>query len=176
MNPLLLVEDDARLRRGLTRSLEHSGFVVTEAVNLMGALALCGCATYTHAVVDLRLPDGSGLEVVTALVKKSPQARIIVLSGWGSIATAVEAVRRGAADFLAKPVAPAQLTQALLGIVPEAPTPATADQVPSLDRVEWEHIQRVLSETDNNVSEAARRLGLHRRSLQRKLGKRPPSR
>ncbi len=174
---LLLAEDDAYLRRVLARALRARGFEVLEAGSLETARQLLdGDAAPAFGVFDLKLPDGSGLDLVTGLAARNKAARSVVLTGWGSIPTALEAVRRGAADFLAKPIEIGDLLHAL-GEGPEAPeTPPAEPVVPSLDRVEWEHIQRVMASCDGNVSQAARLLGLHRRSLQRKLGKRPPLR
>ena len=176
---LLLVEDDLRLRRALARVFQQQGWLVVEAGDLQAARE-AGRPTLARAVVDLRLPDGSGIDLVEPIRRAAPGARIVVLSGWGSIATALEAVRRGASDFLSKPVATDRLLRAVSGepaaAGPDCDGDADRASVPSLDRVEWEHIQRVMVEVDGNVSQAARLLGLHRRSLQRKLSKRPPNR
>ena len=140
-----------------------------------GRELLAGEAIPSFGIFDLKLPDGSGLDLVSGLSARNPQARSVVLTGWGSIPTALEAVRRGAIDFLAKPIEIGDLLRAL-GEAPAVEATPGEPEVPSLDRVEWEHIQRVLASCDGNVSQAARLLGLHRRSLQRKLGKRPPRR
>jgi two-component system response regulator RegA len=128
-------------------------------------------------LLDLRMPGESGLEAIPRLRGLLPRARIVVLTGFGSIATAVEAVRRGATDYLTKPVDTDHIIEAF-SRDPSAPRPAQVGSAapPSLDRVEWEHIQRVLAECGGNVSRAARALGMHRRSLQRKLGRHAPRR
>ena len=181
MNPetegaLLLVEDDTSLRKALARALSGRGFSV-EAVASCGAAQeqleeTAGRSPLRFAVLDLRLPDGSGLDLVPLLLERYPAMRVVVLTGWGSIATALRALRLGAVDFLAKPVEVDALVRALLG---QAAPDEEGDEVPfpTLDQVEWEHLQRVLEESQGNISLAARRLGLHRRSLQRKLAKRP---
>lgn len=172
---LLLAEDDAYLRRVLARALAARGFEVLEAAGVERARELlAGVAAPAFGIFDLKLPDGSGLDLVSLLNARNPAARSVVLTGWGSIPTALEAVRRGAVDFLAKPVEIEDLLRSLGG-APAAELPPEP-VVPSLDRVEWEHIQRVMASCEGNVSQAARLLGLHRRSLQRKLGKRPPQR
>lgn len=175
---LLLVEDDAVFRAALGRALTHRGFHVVEAGTVAEALTQARRSAPGNAVLDLRLPDGSGLDLLGELLRIAPALRAVILTGWGSIATAMQAVRLGAVDFLAKPVDPDRVASALRSDrskVAEGDV-AVAEQVPSLDRVEWEHIQRVLAECEGNVSKTARLLGLHRRSLQRKLGKRPSAR
>jgi two-component system response regulator RegA len=138
--------------------------------------AITALATFVpeRAIVDLRMPGPSGLELVAALKRVDPNTMIIVLTGYGSIPTAVEAVKRGAVQYLTKPAEPAEIEAAFDG----ARALATDDTAapPSLDRVGWEHIQRVLADCSGNISEAARRLGMHRRTLQRKLQKHPPRR
>lgn len=175
---LLLVEDDSIFRSTLARALGHRGFTVQEAGSVAEARALAHVTPPATAVLDLRLPDGSGLRLLEELRRLSPGIRAVILTGWGSIATAMEAVRLGAVDFLAKPVDADRVAQALRPVSPGATLIGDGAEptVPSLDRVEWEHIQRVLAECDGNVSRTARLLGLHRRSLQRKLGKRPSPR
>ncbi len=175
---LLLVEDDPVFRAALGRALAHRGYLVVEAGTVAEALTRARRDPPRNAVLDLRLPDGSGLDLLGELLSLTPALRAVILTGWGSIATAMQAVRLGAVDFLAKPVDPDRVASALRSdrskVPPEDGT--VAGQVPSLNRVEWEHIQRVLAECEGNVSKAARLLGLHRRSLQRKLGKRPSTR
>jgi two-component system, response regulator RegA len=172
---LLVVDDDDVFRPRLARALRSRGWVVREAADV----ATAGGAVAEHAigwaVVDLRLPDGSGLDVVCALREAHPDARIVVLTGYGSIATALEAVRLGATHYLTKPVTVDDVVAGFAGGTPATEPPAD-DEVPSLARVEWEHINRVLADSGGNVSEAARRLGMHRRSLQRKLQKKPTPR
>ncbi|MGE3274912.1 MAG: response regulator transcription factor [Vicinamibacterales bacterium] len=173
---VLLVEDDERLRTRLARALEERGFEVRAAEDRASAIAAATDDSPEYAIVDLRLPDGSGLEVVSGLRAIDPATRVVVLTGYGSIATAVEAVRLGAADYLTKPADTDQIVAVLLGQAPASPTSPGAIEVPSLARVEWEHIQRVLADCGGNISQAARLLGIHRRSLQRKLSKFPVSR
>jgi len=168
---LLIVEDDAALRERLARAFEARGFDVQTAATADDALARLAADTPEFVVLDLRMPGGSGLDLVSRFKEADPATRIVVLTGYGSIATAVEAVRRGAAHYLTKPADADEILAALTG------GPAVGPTVPSkpmsLDQVEWEHISRVLLECQGNVSEAARVLGLHRRSLQRKLAKYP---
>jgi len=171
---VLLVEDDGVFRQRLRRSLEGHGLEVTEAADVPAALAYIARKEFAFAIVDLRLPGGSGLGVVGALAEAGAEVRTIVLTGFGSIASALEALRLGAADYLTKPASVEQICAALLAQA--TPRKRPADDVPSLARVEWEHINRVLNEVDGNISEAARLLGIHRRSLQRKLSKFPTRR
>jgi two-component system response regulator RegA len=174
---ILVVDDDATFRTRLVRALSNRGFETYEAADGDAAIAVAKTSRPTRAIVDLRMPGMSGLELIDALVKLDPDIQILVLTGYGSIATAVEAVRLGAIDYLSKPVDTEQIlsvferdTESLAAGI-NAPM---TDTPPSLARVEYEHIQRVLSDAGGNISEAARRLGIHRRSLQRKLGKLPP--
>ncbi len=172
---LLLVEDDETFRTRLARALRDRGLVVFEAGTAEAAIAQARVDTPELAVVDLRLPHASGLDVVRELVALDPTTAVVVLTGYGSIATALEAMRLGARHYLAKPAHADQILAALEGGA--APASASSlDDVPSLARVEWEHIQRVLHDCDGNISQAARLLGLHRRSLQRKLLKYPSPR
>jgi two-component system response regulator RegA len=168
---VLIVEDDAVLRGRLARAFRERGFEAREAADAATARAAAAAEAPEYAVVDLRLPDASGLEVVRELLACDASTAVVVLTGYGSIATALEAVRLGAAHYLTKP---ADVEQILAGFERRngAGTPAP-DTAPSLARVEWEHINRVLADCDGNVSHAARVLGLHRRSLQRKLAKFP---
>jgi two-component system, response regulator RegA len=174
---VLVVDDDEVFRSRLARALGDRGWKVRQASDVATARTAIEEAAPGHAVIDLRLPDGSGLEVVRAARSASRTAPIIVLTGYGSIATALEAVRLGATNYLTKPTG---VDEILAGFSPGALTvgepPAPADTVPSLARVEWEHINRVLVDSGGNVSEAARRLGMHRRTLQRKLSKHPTRR
>lgn len=171
---LLVVEDDPHLRTRLVRAFKDRGFAAQGAESVQEALRLSDEAP-EYAVVDLRIGDGSGLEVVRALVAKDPATRIVMLTGYGSIATAVEAMRLGAVNYLTKPADADEILTALRrGETSDAPTPP--GETLSLARAEWEHINRVLVDVSGNISEAARRLGLHRRSLQRKLSKYPPTR
>lgn len=169
----LLVDDDELFRERLARALAQRGFVVFTAANHDEALAVASRASLDRAVVDLRMPGKSGLEVVRGLKQLDEELEVLVLSGFGSIATAIEAVKLGATNFLPKPADLDDIMNAF-DSSPEEKNVMEAHEVPSLARAEWEHIHRVLSDCGGNVSEAARRLGIHRRSLQRKLRKRAP--
>jgi two-component system response regulator RegA len=158
---LLIVEDDKPFLERLTRAMETRGF-----------LAQIGRAAPAFAVVDLRLGDGNGLDVVSALKRKRPDARAIVLTGYGNIATAVTAVKMGAVDYLSKPADADDVVAALLASGTEKSEPPSNPM--SADRVRWEHIQRIYEMCNRNVSETARRLNMHRRTLQRILAKRAP--
>jgi len=173
---LLLVDDDRVLRERLARALRERGLDVRTAAGCDDALARARERAPGRAVVDLRMPGRSGLDLVRELREIHPAIRIVVLTGYGSIATAVEAIRLGAVHYLQKPADADDVLAAFSrGNEPTSPTPETSEPTaPSLARAEWEHINRVLADCDGNVSEAARRLGLHRRSLQRKLSKLPP--
>jgi two-component system response regulator RegA len=171
---VLLIDDDEVFARVLARALAARGFGVQTAGNRADALAAARELEPDHAVLDLKLGEENGLALIPELLEIQPDLRILLLTGYASIATAVEAIKRGATDYLAKPVDADQVVQALRGGgegAEPASTPSFA--APPLKRLEWEHIQRVLAECDGNISEAARRLGLHRRTLQRKLAKRP---
>ncbi len=169
---LLLLDDDAPLRTRLGRALEVRGFEpvlaesVTEAINQVRARAPA------YAVLDMRLEDGNGLQVVRALQAARPDAKIVMLTGYGNIATAVAAVKAGAIDYLAKPADADDVARALLAVGGESPPPP--ENPMSADRVRWEHIQRIYEMCGKNVSETARRLNMHRRTLQRILSKRAP--
>ena len=169
---LLLVEDDRVLRERLARALRERGYDVLTAADLDEALSAARAEPPELAVVDLKLPGGSGLELVRQLRALEPTTRILVLTGYGSIATAVEAMKLGATHYLAKP---ADADEILAGLGKgDAPAATIEASVPTLARTEWEHIHRVLGDAGGNVSEAARRLGIHRRSLQRKLSRLAP--
>lgn len=171
---VLLIDDDAVFTRVLARALDGRGFDVATAHDGASALQSLRERPCEHIVLDLKLGNENGLALIPRLLGQCPQARILLLTGYASIATAVEAIKRGAADYLAKPVDADQVVQALLGEDGDSgELPPVPDLPPALKRLEWEHIQRVLVESDGNISEAARRLGLHRRTLQRKLAKRP---
>jgi two-component system response regulator RegA len=170
---LLLVDDDATLRARLARAFRVRGFAVREAGGAAAALALAREESPELAVVDLRMPDGDGLELVRALLQIDATTNVVVLTGYGSIATALEAVRLGATHFVTKPADADDLLAAFARADGAVAEPPPGQPVPTLARVEWEHIQRVLTDCGGNVSEAARRLGIHRRSLQRKLAKHP---
>ncbi|MBN8292197.1 ActR/PrrA/RegA family redox response regulator transcription factor [Rhodobacter sp. NTK016B] len=170
---LLLVDDDEVFLKRLARAMERRGFVVDTAGSVAAGKALAVSRPPAYAVIDLRLEDGNGLDVVEALRAKRPDARIVVLTGYGAIATAVAAVKIGATDYLSKPADAGEVVNALLqregDVLPEPP-----ENPMSADRVRWEHIQRVYEQCDRNVSETARRLSMHRRTLQRILAKRSP--
>jgi two-component system response regulator RegA len=169
---LLIVDDDERFGDRLARAMERRGFTVETAVSVAEGIEAAKRQKPGYAVVDLRLGDGSGLEVVEALRDVRADARIIVLTGYGNIATAVAAVKVGATDYLPKPADADQIEAALLAA--EGSLPPPPDQPMSADRVRWEHIQRVYEQCDRNVSETARRLRMHRRTLQRILAKYAP--
>ncbi|MGH8146898.1 MAG: response regulator transcription factor [Rhodanobacteraceae bacterium] len=174
---LLLAEDDPVFAGVLGRALARRGFDVVPVANAPDALACARARCPSYAVIDLKLGDDNGLELIPALHDTVPGIRMLLLTGYASIATAVEAIKRGAHDYLAKPVDADAVTRALLGSDPTHVTHGVAPDVPDtplgLPRLEWEYIQRTLHECRGNVSEAARRLGMHRRTLQRKLAKRP---
>ena len=169
---LLLLDDDAPLRTRLGRALETRGFEPVLAESVAEAVSLVRSRPPAFAVLDMRLEDGNGLQVVKAIQATRPGARIVMLTGYGNIATAVAAVKAGAIDYLAKPADADDVARALLAIAGEAPTPL--ENPMSADRVRWEHIQRVYEMCGKNVSETARRLNMHRRTLQRILSKRAP--
>lgn len=169
---LLIVDDDKPFLDRLARAMEGRGFAVEKAESVADGLALVAKSPPAYAVVDMRLADGSGLEVISALKDRRPDARGLVLTGYGNIATAVNAVKRGAVDYLSKPADADEVCAALKaapGVMPELP-----ENPMSADRVRWEHIQRVYELCGRNVSETARRLSMHRRTLQRILAKRAP--
>ena len=170
---LLLLDDDAVLRNRLGRALESRGFTVTLAESVAAAVAAVRVNPPAFAVLDLRLEDGSGLSVVETLRRARPDARIIMLTGYGNIATAVAAVKAGVVDYLAKPADADNVVMALLN-AGGGTSPVPPENPMSADRVRWEHIQRVHQLCDYNVSETARRLNMHRRTLQRILSKRAP--
>ena len=190
---LLLVDDDVTLRALLARELAERGFEVRVAGDVASAAALAADDPPELAVVDLRMPGGSGLELIDVLLGLDAHTRIVVLTGWGSVPTAVEALQRGAAHYLQKPVGVDELVAAL---TPDPPSPTASSssssslssslsssssslssvELPSLARQEWEYIHRVLAECGGSISAASRQLKIHRRSLQRKLQKHPPAR
>lgn len=170
---LLIVDDDAPFRSRLGRAMESRGFTVQLAESVAEALAIVKASPPAHAVVDLRLEDGHGLDVVSALQENVPDCRVVVLTGYGNITTAVAAVKLGAVDYLAKP-ADADDVEKALRATPGSLLPPPPDNPMSADRVRWEHIQRVYELCGRNVSETARRLNMHRRTLQRILAKRSP--
>ncbi len=169
---LLIVDDDAPFLTRLARAMEKRGFEVRTARTVAAGRGIVQYNPPGYAVIDLRLEDGNGLDVVEALREKRADARIVVLTGYGAIATAVAAVKMGATDYLAKPADAADITNALLVKAEDLPPPP--ENPMSADRVRWEHIQRIYELCDRNVSETARRLNMHRRTLQRILAKRSP--
>jgi two-component system response regulator RegA len=169
---LLIVEDDKPFLQRLARAMESRGFAVRTAESVAGGLMQIETTSPAFAVVDMRLADGNGLDVISALKNRRPEARAIVLTGYGNIATAVNAVKLGAVDYLAKPVDADDVAHALLNHDGKAAEPP--ENPMSADRVRWEHIQRIYELCDRNVSETARRLNMHRRTLQRILAKRAP--
>lgn len=169
---LLLVDDDEPFLRRLAKAMEKRGFEVETADSVAGGRAIATARPPAYAVIDLRLEDGNGLDVVEVLREKREDARVVVLTGYGAIATAVAAVKIGATDYLSKPADANDITNALLASGDDLPPPP--ENPMSADRVRWEHIQRVYELCDRNVSETARRLNMHRRTLQRILAKRSP--
>jgi two-component system response regulator RegA len=169
---LLICDDDEHFLRRLGRAMEKRGFEVAMVDSVAAGRAAVGARPPAYAVVDLRLEDGNGLDLVELIRERRPDARVVVLTGYGAIASAVAAVKIGATDYLAKPADANDVTCALLAQASAKPEPP--ENPMSADRVRWEHIQRVYELCDRNVSETARRLGMHRRTLQRILGKRSP--
>jgi two-component system, response regulator RegA len=169
---LLVVDDDAPFRNRLARAMEKRGFDVVAVDSVALGIEVAQESAPSFAVVDLRLGDGSGLDVVAALRDARPDSRIVVLTGYGNIATAVAAVKAGAVDYLPKP-ADADAVEAAL-LADGRPLPPPPENPMSADRVRWEHIQRVFEQCERNVSETARRLKMHRRTLQRILNKHAP--
>jgi two-component system, response regulator RegA len=174
---VLVVDDDATLRTRLVRAFESRGFEAHGAANAEIALEMAREESPELAVVDLRMPGASGLDVVRGLKAIDPATNVVVLTGYGSIATALDAVRLGATHYLTKPADVDDILTAFARAhtAPAEPTATIDHGVPSLARMEWEHINRVLADCGGNITQAARLLGLHRRSLQRKLSKYPAS-
>lgn len=169
---LLVVEDDRALCEALTRGLASRGFDVGAAATGAEADRMIEARVFEHAVIDLKLPDGYGLRLISALKAASPRVRIVVLTGYASIPSAVEAIKLGATYYLAKPATVDEIVAALQRGSGDDRAPV-ADKPMSLARLEWEHLQRVLHAHNGNVSSAARALSMHRRTLQRKIGKGP---
>ena len=169
---LLIVEDDKSFLQRLARAMEGRGFTVTTAESVADGLTQLETTSPAFAVVDMRLEDGNGLEVISALKRRRPDARAIILTGYGNIATAVNAVKLGAVDYLSKPVDADDVVAALLALEGRRADPP--ENPMSADRVRWEHIQRIYELCGRNVSETARLLNMHRRTLQRILAKRAP--
>lgn len=172
---ILLVDDEEVFRKRLAQAFTRRGFTVHEAAGFDGAMAVLKETDPEMALIDLRMPGRSGLELVAEAKRLRPEIRIVVLTGYGSIATASQAIKLGALNYLPKP---ADVDEILLAFSSDEGLSLQINQQeftpPSLARVEWEHIQRVLTDCDGNISEAARKLNIHRRSLQRKLFKFAP--
>ncbi len=169
---LIIVDDDKAFLHRLGRAMENRGFEVRTGNSISEGLSLIREKAPAFAVVDLRLEDGNGLDVIAELARARANSRAVVLTGYGNFATAVSAVKLGAVDYLAKPADADDVTDALLA-PPNAKAPPPENPM-SADRVRWEHIQRVYELCNRNVSETARRLNMHRRTLQRILAKRAP--
>lgn len=173
---VLLIDDDEVFRTTLARALTRRGLSVMAVADAAAALASLDDFKPSHGVVDLRLADDSGLNLIPALLVQQPTLKLLMLTGYSSLATAVEAIKRGAVNYLAKPVGADDILRAL-ALDAHASEQSTlmdsTDMLLSVDRLAWEHIQRVLMEEAGNVSSTARRLGMHRRTLQRRLLKRP---
>lgn len=169
---LLIVEDDEVFANRLARAMEKRGFKPQVALGVSSAKEFINNAPPAYAVIDLRLEDGNGLDIVDYIRAERPEARVIILTGYGAIATAVAAVKLGAIDYLAKPADANDVISALLIKDGSIPTPSPNPM--SADRIRWEHIHRVYEQCDRNVSETARQLNMHRRTLQRILAKRSP--
>jgi len=171
-NRLLVVDDDAVFAAVLARALTRRGFEVESAAGVVEAVGKAQQFDPQFAVVDLKMPDGSGLALVEQLRRLSPAMRIVVLTGFASVATAVEAIKLGAIHYLPKPADADDIVAAFDRDAGDAAV-AVKNRPLSVERLQWEHIHKVLAESDGNVSATARALGMHRRTLQRKLGKKP---
>lgn len=169
---LLMVDDDPVFLQVLSKAMAKRGFDVITATGISDAVARAQAAPPAMAVVDLKLEGESGLDLIPLLIEINPEINIVVLTGYSSIATAVTAIKRGAAEYLSKPVTAGDVVKALAGELPREDTPEDFSPM-SIERVEWEHIQKVLKENDGNISATARSLGMYRRTLQRKLAKKP---
>jgi len=174
---ILIVDDDEVFRTRLGRAFDARGYDTRTSGDYTGAVDFARDESPEFAVVDLRMPGPGGLELVRELKKIDPATKVVILTGYGSIATAIDAIRLGATHYLPKPADADDIVAAFArGAAPPLDPPAPEyTEAPSLARAEWEHINRVLSDCGGNISESARRLGIHRRSLQRKLQKYPPS-
>lgn len=169
---MLLVDDDQPWLTRLARAMERRGYEVSIADSVAQGLVLAKSIKPAYAVIDMRLQDGNGMDVIEAVQRANPSGRVVMLTGYGNITTAVEAVKKGAIDYLAKPADADEIEAALTASGGSKPEPP--ENPMSADRVRWEHIQRVYELCDRNVSETARRLNMHRRTLQRILAKRAP--
>ena len=168
----MILDDDGPFRNRLGRAMEQRGFSVTTVETVSEARDLVNARAPAFAVLDMRLEDGNGLDIVDQLHQRREDCKMVLLTGYGNLATAVAAIKRGAVDYLAKPADADDVCKALLATQGEAPAPP--ENPMSADRVRWEHIQRVYELCGKNVSETARRLNMHRRTLQRILAKRAP--
>ncbi|WP_343563611.1 ActR/PrrA/RegA family redox response regulator transcription factor [Kiloniella sp. b19] len=175
LKSLLIADDDERFAERLARTMERKGFDPITAFSVEDAIRIAHQSPPQFAIVDLRLQDGSGLDIIKAIHDYSPQTRAIILTGYGNIATAVAAVKVGAIDYLPKPSDPDQIIATLLKTGDDGTLPPPPELPMTADRVRWEHIQRVYEQCDRNVSETARRLRMHRRTLQRILAKYAPN-
>lgn len=169
---LLILDDDAPFANRLARAMEGRGYVARVAHSVAEGMAAVAAEAPAFAVIDMRLEDGNGLDVISELARRRPEARGVILTGYGAIASAVAAVKMGAFDYLAKPADADEIDAALRAVAPGHA--AIPDNPMSADRVRWEHIQRIYELCGRNVSETARRLNMHRRTLQRILAKRAP--
>lgn len=167
---ILLVDDDDTFTSVMRRGFERRGFTVQSCNNAMEAVTVCAEYRPSHILLDLNMPEVSGLVALPQLMQASPGAKLVVLTGYSSIATAVEATKAGATDYLCKPASIDEVLSAFAG--PETDVDIPSDPI-SVERLEWEHIQKVLNDNDGNISATARALAMHRRTLQRKLQKRP---
>ncbi len=170
----MIVDDDEVLRARLARAFSERGFLVRVASRFEDAVRLATDEPPELALVDLKMPGRSGLDLIAALKALDPETNIVVLTGYSSVTTALEAVRLGATHYLPKPANADEILAAFARAKGTVLPLMEITETPSLARAEWEHIDRVMADCGGNISEAARRLGLHRRSLQRKLHKRPP--
>jgi two-component system, response regulator RegA len=170
----LVVDDDDVFRQRLCRALQERGWDAQHAGNAEDALALARRISPDLVLLDLRMPDASGLTLIESIKKLDSTIAVIMLTGYGSIATATQALKLGADHYLSKPIDAEQIVAAYKELVDPKRSAIVPETVPSLARVEWEHIQRVLSDCSGNITQAAKLLGIHRRSLQRKLAKYPP--
>jgi len=173
MNKLLIIDDDDVLSSTLKRAMQRRGLEVETASNSKEAYRQLKKQTFHYATLDLKLENESGLTTLTQLLEQQPDLKVVILTGYASIATTVEAIKRGAQDYLCKPASGDDIYMALVGSKPN--DIEIADKPLSVDRMEWEHIHRVMAECDDNISATARALGMHRRTLQRKLQKHPVS-
>lgn len=172
MSHILLVDDDEIFLQVLQRAFSKRNYQVKSAVNISEAMALCRKQHFDQAVVDLKLDTESGLQLIQQIASYNPNTQIVMLTGYSSISTAVEAIKLGAVNYLCKPADANEIIAAFAQAKGNSDT-AISPQPPSVDRLEWEHIQKVLQEHKGNISATARALGMHRRTLQRKLQKRP---